>query len=155
MFSAKRRQFFQRSISGWVALLSALFSLNNAYATWSPLDFSPDAYNDILKQLFKDRMIMDSELLKISLPQTAENGSVVPITISSELENIQRLYILVEKNPTPLAVEFSLGATLAVYVTTRIKMAESCHVVVIAEQGDRLLSSRQWVNVVLGGCGSG
>ncbi len=155
MFSATRRQFFLRSIFGAVALLTALFSRNIAYASWLPLDFSPDTYANILKRLFNDRLIIDSELLKISLPQIAENGSVVPITISSELENIQRLYILVEKNPTPLAAEFSLGAALTVYVTARIKMAESCHVVVIAEQGDRLLSGRQWVNVVLGGCGSG
>ena len=155
MLTASRRQFMQRSIAGWLALLSACFGRHAVYASALGLDFSAAAYADILQQLFHERPIVDSTALTISLPQTAENGAVVPISISSELDNIQRLYLLVEKNPSPLAAEFSLSPALAVYVTARIKMAESCNVVVIAEQGERLLSSRQWVNVVQGGCGSG
>ena len=88
-------------------------------------------------------------------PEIAENGAVVPITISSELEQIKRIYIWVEKNPTPLAAEFELDESVAVYITARIKMAESCPVIIIAEQDDRLLRRQQWVKVMQGGCGTG
>jgi sulfur-oxidizing protein SoxY len=40
-------------------------------------------------------------------------------------------------------------------MTARIKMAESCNVIVIAKQGERLLKTQQWVNVMQGGCGTG
>jgi sulfur-oxidizing protein SoxY len=155
MHSKQRRLFIKHSLTCAAAYPCALFNSKSLYAAWSALDFRTDPYADILKRLFNARSIIDSELLKISLPQTAENGAVVPITVSSDLDNIQRLYILVEKNPTPLAAAFTLSSELAVYLTARIKMAESCHVVVIAEQEGELLRNRQWVNVVLGGCGGG
>ena len=80
---------------------------------------------------------------------------MVPVTISSELENIRRLYLLVEKNPTPLAAEFELSSQVLAYVGARIKMAESSYIIVVAEHESGLLTSRQWVNVVQGGCGAG
>ena len=137
-----------------MALLYPVFS-KAAHSAGLAEAFSAKPYADILKKLFSTRAIIETDLLKISLPQIVENGAAAPITISSNLDNIQRIYILVEKNPTPLAAEFTFSSELAVYITTRIKMAESSHVVIIAEQGNQLLSNQQWVNVVLGGCGSG
>ena len=154
MFLAKRRAFLKTGFyAGISALCGGLSKMSSA--AWSANHFSPSPYSEILSRLFNDKTITASDLLTIKLPETAENGAVVPITISSDLDNIQRLYILVEKNPTPLAAEFTLSGELAVYLTARIKMAESCHVVVIAEQGELLLRNQQWVNVVLGGCGTG
>jgi sulfur-oxidizing protein SoxY len=44
---------------------------------------------------------------------------------------------------------------MAIYLTARIKMAESCPVMVIAQQGNRFLRAQKWVKVMQGGCGTG
>jgi sulfur-oxidizing protein SoxY len=89
------------------------------------------------------------------LPTNAENGAVVPITIQSQLDNIDSVYIWAEKNPTPLVAEFELAKDVAIHITARIKLAENSHVIVIARQGQQLLRNLQWVNVMQGGCGTG
>jgi len=155
MLPPKRRNFLKQSASFALALLSSFFSTKSAHAAWPAEHFSGDSFSDSLTRLFNIHSITDSGLIKLSLPLVAENGAVVPITISSDLDNIERIFILVEKNPTPLAAEFELSAAVSVYITARIKMAESCNVVIIAQQGASLLRSQQWVNVVQGGCGTG
>jgi sulfur-oxidizing protein SoxY len=145
-------QFIFRAAAG--ALTSVLFA-EKSLADWPEEHFSKGDFTTHFQQLFGTRTIIDSEAIQLMLPEIAENGAVVPITISSDLADIQRLYIWVEKNPTPLAAEIAFDASLAVYLTARIKMAESCHVIVIAQQGERLLRNQRWVKVMQGGCGTG
>ncbi len=118
-------------------------------------DVTETEFTSRFKQIFADQIITDSHEVLVKLPSHAENGAVVPITISSQLEDIDRLYIWAEKNPTPLVAEFELARDVAVHITARIKLAESSHVIVIAKQDQRLLRSLQWVNVMQGGCGTG
>lgn len=151
----RRRRFLQFLFRATAAASTTVLCAKNALAGWPEKHFSKGEFADSFRQVFGDRPITDSEAIRLALPDIAENGAVVPITVSSDLEDIQRLYIWVEKNPTPLAAEITLDASLAVYLTARIKMAESCHVVVIAQQGKHLLRNRQWVKVMQGGCGTG
>ena len=99
--------------------------------------------------------LIDSPDIQLGLPSIAENGAVVPLTISSELEGIDQLMVWVEKNPSPLAASFEISPNVALYITARIKMAQSCPVIVVARQGDRWLRCQQWVQVMQGGCGTG
>lgn len=150
-----RRRFLQlifRAVAG--ACASVLYA-NKSLAAWPETHFSKGDFTTRFQEVFGDRAIIDSAAIQVTLPDIAENGAAVPITISSDLPEIQRLYIWVEKNPTPLAAEIGFDPALAVYLTARIKMAESCNVVVIAQQGDLLLRNRRWVNVMQGGCGTG
>lgn len=106
-------------------------------------------------RLFNGQTVIDSDSLAMTLPETAEDGAVVPITISSDLDNIERLYLFADKNPTPLIAEFELTPWVTTYLTARIKLAESCNVILIARRGDQLLRCSRWVKVVHGGCGVG
>lgn len=151
----ERRTFLKQSVSVVIATVISFLGSKTGQAAWLAKHFASGQFNESMVQLFDNQAITESSQINIGLPKIAENGAVVPITISSELENIERIYILVEKNPTPLAAEFELSAKVSVYITTRIKMAESCNVVVIAKLGSQLLKSQQWVNVVQGGCGTG
>lgn len=106
-------------------------------------------------RLFAGQTVIDSDLLEMSLPDIAEDGAVVPITISSDLDDVERLYLFADKNPTPLVAEFELTPLVSTYLTARIKLAESCNVILIARRGDQLLRRSRWVKVVHGGCGVG
>jgi len=151
MFQISRRNFIQTCF----AFASGLISMNTGFAARLTEHFSHEPLQNALDRLFGHQEILDTDQLRLQLPDTAENGAVVPIIISSELQNIQRIYLLVEKNPTPLAAEFELTPWVSVYISARIKMAESCHVLIIAQQESQLFKTRQWVNVVQGGCGTG
>ena len=155
MAACKRRVFIKQGIFLVTSALITYFAPKSAYAVAQTVQFKDERFSDTLNRLFTNRTIIDSDQIKLSLPETAENGAVVPIFISSELENISRLYLLVEKNPVPLAAEFELSGRLSLEMSARIKMAESCNVVIVAEQGSQLLKNQRWVNVVIGGCGTG
>lgn len=155
MSPIQRRLFLKQSAVLAIAALTSLLGSKTGRAAWLAEHFAGGRFNDSMIRLFGNQTFTDSDLIGLGLPQIAENGAVVPITIASELENISRIYVLVEKNPTPLAAEFELSAAVSVYITARIKMAESSNVVVIAQYGSQLLRRQQWVNVVQGGCGTG
>ncbi|WNB77705.1 thiosulfate oxidation carrier protein SoxY [Methylomonas koyamae] len=118
-------------------------------------DFAVGDFAGRYASLFGDQAVSESELIQLILPEIAEDGAVVPVTISSELDGIERLYLLADKNPTPLVAEFELTPLLALHLTARIKLAESCRVTLVARREGQLLRCSRWVNVMRGGCGSG
>ncbi len=118
-------------------------------------DFAAGDFADRYARLFGEQAVADSALIELVLPEIAEDGAVVPVTIRSELDGIDRLYLLAEKNPTPLVAEFELAPLVAVYLTARIKLAESSRVTLVARCDGQLLRCSRWVNVMRGGCGSG
>lgn len=155
MLPLRRRIFFKQSAKFAISALAALFSIRSGHAARIAEHFAGGQAGEIMTKLFANQVVSDSDQIILGLPKVAENGAVVPISISSDLENIDHIYILVEKNPTPIVAEFELSSAAMLYITARIKMAESCNVVVIARQGERLLKAQQWVDVLQGGCGTG
>lgn len=151
----KRRFFLRGTITFAASAWLTSFATKNSHAAWLAEHFSTDTFENGFNRLHANQVVVDSDKISVSLPQIAENGAVVPITISSELDDIENIFVWVEKNPTPLAAEFELSPEIAVYITARIKMAESCNVIVIARRGEQLLRCRQWVKVMQGGCGTG
>lgn len=150
-----RRRFVQIFANLMATTIATLCHSKFANAFWPAEHFAAGEFNTHFAHLFANQSIIDSDDIEINLPEIAEDGAVVPITISSNLDQISKIYIWVEKNPTPLAAEFELSTAVSTYLTARIKMAESCNVVVIAQQGERLLRRQRWVKVMQGGCGTG
>jgi sulfur-oxidizing protein SoxY len=149
------RRIFCTQILKVLIGFSALFASRAGRANWTLEHFSPSLFEDSFKAFYDNQTVIDSTDLQLKLPESAENGAVVPINISSDLEQISQIAIWVEKNPTPLAAIVQFSSNASIYMTARIKMAESCNVIVIAKQGERLLKTQQWVNVMQGGCGTG
>jgi len=151
-----QRRFFLKK-SAFIALsgLGGFFGMHSGHAARTGNYFSNRTFSESLQTIFNGQALIDSSEITAVLPQVAENGAVIPISISSELDNIRRIFILVEKNPTQLAAEITLSPNVPVYLTARIKMAESCDVWVVADQNGQLLCCRRWVKVVQGGCGTG
>jgi sulfur-oxidizing protein SoxY len=151
-----RREFLKKSasLSAYaIALGSCLLKPDRAGAEWIAEQFAPHKLEETLKTLFKDARITESDQIDIQIPQIAENGAVVPITVSSHLDGTESISILVEKNPVPLAARFDLSPELEPFVSARLKMAETSDVIVIVQAGDKLYSARETVKVTIGGCG--
>jgi len=142
-----RREFLKKTA---VLTTSALaISTQSVHAQWLAESFSPNLLDGTVK-----RDIIDTDKIEIKLPKIAGNGAAVPITVSSSLDNIQSISILVEKNPIPLVAKFNLSAELDVFVTARLKMAETSNVIVLVETREGLYRAKEQVKVILGGCGT-
>lgn len=151
-----RRQFIKKSISYatyTVAMATGLFKPELTYADWLAEDFATQSLDETLKHLFGDVNINSSERIKMKLPRIAENGAVVPIKVTSEIDNVDTVIILVEKNPVPLSAIFNLSPAVETEVSARLKMAETSQVMVILRAEGELYSAKENVKVTIGGCG--
>lgn len=94
-----------------------------------------------------------SDQVTVVSPDIAENGAVVPVGAVSKLPNTTEIYLIVEKNPTPLSCAFFLPAGTEPEVQTRLKMGQSTNVVVVVKADGKLYSASKETKVTLGGCG--
>ncbi len=128
-----RRAFIKKSVAfSAYSIITAGGLLNppEANAEWRA-ETTSNILQQALKRLFKDQRIIETDKIDIQIPKTAENGAAVPITVTSSLNNVESIAILVEKNPIPLAAKFELSPELEPFVSTRLKIAESSAVAVI------------------------
>jgi len=156
MFKSRRK--FIKSIVSLTAysltMASGLLHSSLVHAQWLNESFKATNYEQLLQHLFVDVEFIDSRKIKFQrLPRVAENGAVVPIKITSSLENVSKISLLVEKNPHPLIAEFYFSAKMEPSVTARFKMAEASAVIVIIEADGKFYRKSKYVKVTVGGCG--
>jgi len=94
-----------------------------------------------------------SAAVRLTVPEIAENGAVVPVTVDSSLVNTEQIYILVEKNPSVLAASFVLPEGTESFVTTRVKMRETSKVIALVKADGKFYRAVKEVKVTAGGCG--
>ena len=94
-----------------------------------------------------------STQITLELPQVAENGALVPITVSSQLGDTRDILILVDGNPQPVAACFSIPDGTEAYAATRIRLAQSGTVYVVVRTEAGLFSAARAIQVTVGGCG--
>lgn len=151
-----RRKFLQQAAvigASTMAATAGLLTPKVGFAQWLAQHFTQGELDETLKRLYRDRELIETDRITLKLPRIAENGAVVPITVSTDLIDVESIAILVEKNPVPLAVTFKLSPAVDPVVSARLKMAETCDVIAIVKAGDGLYSHRQKVKVTIGGCG--
>ena len=66
-----------------------------------------------------------SDKVKLDAPEIAENGAVVPISVSSTLPDVTSISILVAENPNALAASYRIPAGTMPSVANRLKMAKT------------------------------
>ena len=147
-----RRVFLTRMLTLASYTMTLAFS-KTGLANWKAEDFRRQTFASTLKQLFPEQTLHTTDKIHLKLPRIAENGSVVPITITSTIENVDTIYIFSEKNPVPLVAKFSLNPELETFIGARFKMQETCDVIVVLRADNQYYQTRQKVKVTLGGCG--
>lgn len=102
-----------------------------------------------------------SEALRIDLPALAEDGSSVALGVSwppaglphgSGALRPRRVSLFGERNPVPLIASFNLAPGVGPALRTRIKLAESSRVLVLAETDAGGYFNSRRVEVARGGC---
>ena len=98
--------------------------------------------------------------MRLDLPEIAENGSTVPMTVSVESPMTEQSYvsdvlIVADGNPRGgiATLHFSPASGVA-EANIRIRLAETQNVVAIAKMNDgSVFTTSKQVKVTIGGCG--
>jgi sulfur-oxidizing protein SoxY len=104
-------------------------------------------------KLLYGRTAEPSDKVKLDAPEIAENGAVVPISVSTSLSDVTSIAFLVPENPNVLAAYYKIPQGTMPNVANRFKMAKTSNVTVIVEAGGKLYSATKEVKVTVGGCG--
>ncbi|MCB1752736.1 MAG: thiosulfate oxidation carrier protein SoxY [Gammaproteobacteria bacterium] len=152
----KRRILLKGSLSAsalGVAVATGLLTPGRLLAAWPDKAFAAKALPDMLQALFGDGNTEEGGDINIKAPDIAENGAVVPVTISTGIAGAESISVIAINNPAPLVASYNLGDGTEGFVSTRIKMGKSGDVVAVVKAGGKLYSAKKEVKVTIGGCG--
>ena len=156
MINNQRRLLLRSSITAGaigVAVGAGLLTPASVLAAWPESAFKAEAVPEMLKALAGTDAVEESGDIKIKAPDIAENGAVVPVTITSTIAGAQSISLIAVNNPRPLVASYDLGEGSEGFVSTRIKMGKSGDVVAVVNVGGKLYSAKKEVKVTIGGCG--
>ena len=133
-----------------------------AGASWlviRPATATPDELLVALRETFGERPITRGKV-KLTMPRLAENGSVVPVTVSVESpmtpqDYVRSIHLFAEKNHVPRIFEAQLGPYNGkAVVTSRVRVATSQQITAVAVMSDDALwSAAVDIEVVTSECG--
>jgi sulfur-oxidizing protein SoxY len=156
-FSATRRLILKGAATvALVGLGNIPFGLAPVFAAAND-KYPEDAFKqksdaDAIKSLY-GKAAEPSDKVKLDAPEIAENGAVVPISVSTTLADVTSISFLVSENPNALVASYKIPSGTVPTVANRIKMAKTSNVIAIVEAGGKLYSATKEVKVTLGGCG--
>jgi sulfur-oxidizing protein SoxY len=152
----KRRIFLKRSLAAsavGIAAGAGLLAPQQILAAWNNAAFEAKKLPDALNALLGSADLTESAEIAVKAPDIAENGAVVPVTITSTIPGAESISIIASNNPVPLVANFILGKGATGFAATRIKMGKTGDVIAIVKVGDKLYSAKKEVKVTIGGCG--
>jgi sulfur-oxidizing protein SoxY len=127
-------------LAGGVSILLLPLSAGMAAAT-------PDDMAQAMEEALGKGAAARPGRVKLELPQLAENGNSVPLTVSVEspmsaADHVRTIYIFSERNPVANVVRFHLGPRSGVArVQTSIRLAGTQRITAIARMSDGSLWS--------------
>jgi sulfur-oxidizing protein SoxY len=153
--SMKRRTFLKGTLAaGTVGLVvgSGLLTPRMVLAAWPKNAFEAKDMKGAMG-LFGGAEAVHSDDIKIKAPDIAENGAVVPVTVTTGMSGVESIAIFAEKNGNPLTANFVPDASFAGMVSVRIKMGKTSNVVAAVKAGGKVYMNKKEVKVTIGGCG--
>jgi sulfur-oxidizing protein SoxY len=157
----KRRNFIKSmmAVSAVAATPIALIAKEDAAKAKKkgPNDLTYDA---AVAAITGGKEAKDSDKMKLTVPEIAENGAVVPVKVEvdhpmEEANYVKAIHVLSTKNGNVRCVDVMLTpANAKGYFATRIKLGGTQEVVGLAELSDgTFIKAGKSVKVTIGGCG--
>jgi len=148
------RRFLLKGLAAGFALTAAgsLAFADADAKEWPDAAFKQKGEVDTLKALY-GKGAEPSDKISLDAPEIAENGAVVPVSVSSSLPNVTAIAILVPENPNTLVAAYKIPDGTEASVSNRVKMAKTSKLVAVVESGCKLYSAAKEIKVTVGGCG--
>jgi len=151
----KRRDF----IKG-VFATSAMVVSTNLMAEEKVIGANDLSFDAAVKAITDGKEVKKSDKIKLTVPEIAENGAVVPVKVEvkspmTEEDYVKSIHVLNTKNGNTRCADVMLTpANAKGYFSTRIKLSETQDVVALVELSDgTFLNAAKSVKVTIGGCG--
>ena len=149
-----RRFLLRAALAGLAGILHA-----GARANDVP-DPETAIWQKLKRSLFENRPVANDArgIVELVTPIRAEDAAVVPVAIRTRLTQrperyVRRIYLIVDKNPSPLAAMFELTPESGrADLETRIRVEEYTHVRAVAELSDGTLFADTRFVKASGGC---
>ncbi|MGD8421865.1 MAG: thiosulfate oxidation carrier protein SoxY [Gammaproteobacteria bacterium] len=150
-----RRKFLKTAsfVGAAVTVGSSVLIPQRAIAAYNKAAFEAKDVGGAISASLGSDQYSASDSVKLKAPDIAENGAVVPITVSASMGNVTGISIIASANPQPLTSTYQLSAAAEPYVSTRIKMAKTADIIAVVKADGKLYSSTKEVKVTIGGCG--
>ncbi|UFX43961.1 thiosulfate oxidation carrier protein SoxY [Bradyrhizobium sp. 41S5] len=118
-----------------------------------------DEVSAAIAKLYGDKKL-ESGKVKLDVPEIAENGLVVPITVEVEspmtdADYVKAVHIFADGNPLPNVVSYKFTPACGkAAASTRMRLAQTQNVICIAEMSNgNLHRTSAAIKVTIGGCG--
>ena len=148
-----QRRLLLKGLLGFTTMAAAMTAMPRlAMAKWSKA-FDNETVDGALNDLYGSTALTKDDKITLKVPEIAENGAVVPVTVKTKMANVTNISIFADKNPQPLAASFTLPEGTAAEVSIRIRLGETRVVKAIVEADGKLYTTEQEVKVTIGGCG--
>jgi sulfur-oxidizing protein SoxY len=108
---------------------------------------------DLNEAMFKGARFEQSNAVSLLVPDLAENGGIVPITVVTDLPAVETVTIVAEENPRALTSTYTFGKRASGPISVRVKLAKTQNVTAIVQAGGRTYSATRKITVSVGGCG--
>src|SRR6266850_7620972 len=144
-FTATRRLILKGAVTvALVGLGNIPFGLAPALAAAND-KYPEDAFKqksdaDAIKALY-GKTHEASDKVKLDAPEIAENGAVVPVSVTTALTDVTSISFLVSENPVALVASYKIPAGTVPAIANRIKMAKTSNILVVVEAGGKLYSA--------------
>jgi len=152
----KRRTFLKGSVAAGAvsaAVGAGLLTPRMVLAAWPTAAFEASSVDVALDALMGSHALESSDKITIRAPDIAENGAVVPVSVTTTIANPESISIIAEKNSNPLTATFNMGPGTEGFISTRIKMGKTSSVIAVVKAEGKLYSTGKEVKVTIGGCG--
>ena len=114
---------------------------------------------DLIKAFTGGKSATEAKV-KLDLPEIAENGNTVPMTVTvespmSEQSHVTEVLVLADGNPNAGVATFHFSPASGVAeANTRIRLATTQNIIAIAKMNDgSFVTASKQVKVTIGGCG--
>jgi sulfur-oxidizing protein SoxY len=153
MVNKTRRLLIQGALG--VGAIAALVGFRRALQpSWPEAAFTARDVEIALHELTgtAEADLIPSDQIKFAVPNIAENGAIIPVTVEADLEGVESIALFAARNPHPLTSSYVIPAGTLPYVSTRIKMQETADVIAVVKANGKCYSVAKRVKVAVGGC---
>ena len=120
---------------------------------WPTDAFQQKSEVDATGKLYGGKTATPSDKVTLDVPEIAENGAVVPVSVNTSLPKVTSIAVLIPENPFTLTSYYLIPDGTAPSISSRLKMAKTSKVTALVESDGKLYSASKNVKVTVGGCG--
>lgn len=121
--------------------------------------FAKNDADEVISKFTDGKSAIDGKV-KLDLPEIAENGNTVPMTVSvespmTEQSHVTDVLVVTDENPRAGVAVFHFSPASGVAeANTRIRLVSTQNVIAVAKMNDgSFYTTKKLVKVTIGGCG--